>query len=234
MTGSRSERRMFLAELKRRKVYHVAVVYAAVAFVVVEGADLVFPALLLPSWGYTLLVVFAILGFPIALVLAWAFEVTPEGVRRTAAPAVPVKSQTAEPLPSGATDVAGKSIAVLPFANVSADPENEYFSDGLTEEIIGTLTRIKNLRVAGRTSSYVFKGEPLDVGEIGAKLKVATVLEGSVRRTGDRLRITAQLIDVSNGYQLWSQRGIPNQSTDSAKKGGVMHRARPVAVEAND
>ena len=101
---------------------------------------------------------------------------------------------------------AAKSVAVLPFANMSADPENEYFTDGMAEEIINALTKIQSLRVASRTSSFAFKGKNEDIGEIGRKLKVSTVLEGSVRKMGNRLRITAQLVNVADGYHLWSER----------------------------
>ncbi|UCC84285.1 MAG: hypothetical protein JSW46_04975 [Gemmatimonadota bacterium] len=198
--------RALLAELKRRRVFRVAVVYAAVALVVVEAADPVFPALLLPSWAYPLLVVFALSGFPIALVLAWAFEVTPQGVRRTEpARAEPAEAASSTP-PAVAQEVEAKSIAVLPFANLSDDPENEYFSDGMTEEIINALAQLRDLRVAARTSCFAFKGKTPDIAEVGAKLKVATVLEGSVRKAGNRLRITAQLVNVADGYHLWSER----------------------------
>ncbi|KPK83193.1 MAG: hypothetical protein AMS25_00625, partial [Gemmatimonas sp. SM23_52] len=105
-----------------------------------------------------------------------------------------------------AHDVERRSIAVLPFANMSDDPENEYFSDGMTEEIINALTQLRDLRVAARTSSFAFKGKAPAIADVGAKLKVATVLEGSVRKAGDRLRITAQLVNVADGYHLWSER----------------------------
>jgi serine/threonine-protein kinase len=171
VSGPASKLGSFLAELKRRKVYRVAVVYAVVA-----------------------------------LVLAWAYDITPQGVRRTeqatAEPAEPPSS----PPPAVAHDVERKSIAVLPFANMSDDPEAEYFSDGMTEEIINALAQLEGLRVAARTSCFAFKGKPADIGEIGAKLKVATVLEGSVRKSGSRLRITAQLVNVADGYHLWSER----------------------------
>src|SRR5262249_56726516 len=98
-----------------------------------------------------------------------------------------------------------KSIAVLPFVNMSADPENEYVTDGIAEEIINALTKVQALRVASRTSSFAFKGKNEDIGEIGRKLKVATVLEGSVRKAGSRLRVTAQLVNVADGYHLWSE-----------------------------
>jgi serine/threonine-protein kinase len=193
-------------ELKRRKVFRVAIVYAVVAFGIVEAADLVFPALLVPPWAYTLVVLLALLGFPVAVALAWAFDVTPEGVRRTEpATAEPVAEPSITP-PAAAQAVERKSIAVLPFANMSDDPGNEYFSDGMTEEIINALTQLKDLHVAARTSCFAFKGKAPHIGEVGNKLNVATVLEGSVRKAGSKLRITAQLVNVADGYHLWSER----------------------------
>jgi len=206
MTEPASKLGSFLAELKRRKVYRVAVVYAAVAFVIWQAAEIAFPSLHLPEWTLTFVVVIALIGFPIALVLAWAFEITPEGVRRTEpARAEPAAAPSSAP-PAIAHDVERRSIAVLPFANMSDDPENEYFSDGMTEEIINALTQLRDLRVAARTSSFAFKGKAPAIADVGAKLKVATVLEGSVRKAGDRLRITAQLVNVADGYHLWSER----------------------------
>jgi TolB-like protein/Tfp pilus assembly protein PilF len=197
----------FLAELKRRKVYRVAVVYSVVAFVIWQVAEIAFPSLHLPGWTLTFVVVIALIGFPIALVLAWAFEITPEGVQRTEpATSAPTPSRSVEAPTSIAKDQEGKSIAVLPFLNMSDDPGYEYFSDGMTEEIINALTQLKDLRVAARTSSFAFKGTSPDLGEVGAKLKVATVLEGSVRKVGSRLRVTAQLVKVADGYHLWSER----------------------------
>ncbi|MHC4138133.1 MAG: tetratricopeptide repeat protein, partial [Planctomycetota bacterium] len=206
MGGPASKLGSFVAELKRRKVYRVAVVYSVVAFVIWQAAEIAFPSLHLPEWTLTFVVVIALIGFPIALVLAWAFEITPEGVRRTEPAGAEPAEAPASPPPAVAHEVERKSIAVLPFANMSDDPENEYFSDGMTEEIINALTQLEDLRVAARTSCFAFKGKPADIGEIGAKLKVATVLEGSVRKAGTRLRITAQLVNVGDGYHLWSER----------------------------
>jgi TolB-like protein/tetratricopeptide (TPR) repeat protein len=196
-----------LAELKRRKVYRVAVVYAVVAFAIWQVAEITFPALHLPEWVLTFVVVIVIIGFPIALVLAWALEVTPEGIRRTAPlppaagrdgdeAAAPV-STTAEPQPA--------SIAVLPFSDMSPERDQEYFCDGMAEELINALTKVKELRVAARTSSFQFKGRSEDVREIARSLGVRSVLEGSVRRAGDRLRVTAQLVSAEDGYHLWSE-----------------------------
>jgi serine/threonine-protein kinase len=203
MSDSRSGLRLFLAELKRRRVFRVAVVYAVVGFVVWQVAELAVPGLALPDWVFRLIVLLTILGFPIALVLAWAFEITPEGVRRTEQTATGFTLSDSVESPN-AEDV--RSVAVLPFANMSDDPGNEYFSDGMTEEIINALTQLKDVRVAARTSSFAFKGASPDLGEVGTKLKVATVLEGSVRKVGTRLRITAQLVNVADGYHLWSER----------------------------
>lgn len=198
--------RGFLKELRRRKVYHVAVVYAAIAFLIWQVADIAFPALGLSDSAMTFVLVLTALGFPIAVVLAWAYEVTPD----SQAPASPEESTHAATLESpgepGAHPTIQRSLAILPFDNMSPEPESEYFSDGITEEITNSLARIKDLRVAARTSAFTFRGSRADVREIGNKLGVAYLVEGSVRRAGDRLRITAQLIDTSNGYHLWSQR----------------------------
>lgn len=189
---------VFLTELKRRKVYQVAVVYVVVGFAVASGAQYVFEMLAFPLATARFVAVLIVLGFPVALVLAWAYEVKPEE---------PVVS-AADPAsaPEISESDSRKSIAVLPFANMSGDAENEYFSDGMTEEIVNALTQLRDLRVAARTSSFAFKGTSPDLVDVRTKLKVATVLEGSVRKAGDRLRITAQLIDASSGYHLWSER----------------------------
>ena len=230
----------FLAELKRRRVVRVALVYGAVAFAVLQAADLIVPRLQLPDWTVTLVLVLALLGFPIALVLAWALEVTPEGIRkttsapdRTAAPSPSLLGRRTLLLVAGlvvlgvglgagwflkpaadappAASVASpatenaKSIAVLPFEDLSAAGDQEWFSDGLTEEILNSLARLGELRVTARNSSFQFKGQAVDVREVGRKLGVANILEGSVRRSDDELRITAQLIRASDGFHLWSQ-----------------------------
>ena len=180
----------FLAELKRRKVVRVAIVYVVVGLVVVEAANNLFPALNLPDWTVTLVVALALLGFPVAVALGWAFEITPSGVQRTAS------------LDAGAEP---RSIAVLPFMDMSPDHDQEYFGDGVAEEVLNVLTRIPDLRVAARTSSFSFKEKGCGIRAIGQELSVATVLEGSVRKSGDRLRITAQLTEVASGFHLWSE-----------------------------
>jgi len=200
--------------LKRRKVYRVAVVYVVVGAGIWAGAEVAFPALNLPPWCLTLVVVLTLIGLPIALVLAWAYEVKPEGPppneaepqRRKAEPAGFDSSASPAPTPDGTGDTERKSIAVLPFVDMSPDHDQEYFCDGMAEELINALTRVEGLRVAARTSSFHFKGQSPDIREIGEQLAVRSVLEGSVRRAGDRLRVTAQLVSVEDGYHLWSEK----------------------------
>lgn len=185
------------------------VVYIVVAWVVVEAASVIFPALLLPDWTERLVLALAIIGFPLAVVLAWAFELSPEGVQRE-------KSQTPEQAPDEAARTSTSpstpaarsdhrhAVAVLPLTNISGDPENEFFSDGITEEILNLLARQPELRVISRTSSFSFKNTSLDIPTIANRLDVDIVLEGSVRRVGNRVRIVAQLIDAANDTHLWS------------------------------
>ncbi|UCC71815.1 MAG: tetratricopeptide repeat protein [Gemmatimonadota bacterium] len=198
----------FLAELKRRKVVRVAIVYVVVGLVVVEAANNLFPALNLPDWTVTLVVALAILGFPVSVALAWAFDITTQGVRRTgplqsAEEEMPSAAVAARPVPERPDDL--KSIAVLPFADMSPEGDQEYLGDGIAEEVLNVLALLPDLHVAARTSSFAFKGKGRSIQEIGRELGVATVLEGSVRKAGNRLRITAQLTQVADGYHLWSQ-----------------------------
>jgi TolB-like protein/Flp pilus assembly protein TadD len=214
----------FLAELKRRRVYRVAIVYAAVAFVIWQAVEIAVPALRLPEWALTLIVVLTIVGFPIAVVLAWAFDITPEGVRRTERLATDVPNQTIVTIAGfvvlalvvisawflfqstrQAPSLAAKWIAVLPFTNMSAEPENEYFSDGITDDIITHLSKIADLDVISRTTVMRYKGTELSLKEIGEELGVATILEGGVQRVGDRVRINAQLIDAQTDAHLWAE-----------------------------
>src|SRR5437667_9829273 len=224
--------RHFISELGRRNVYKVAVAYAVVGWLLVQVTTQVFPIFEIPNWALRLIVLAIIIGFPIALVIAWAFELTPEGLKRTedvdlAAPAPRPRHRawvvvviiagamslglfflgrmTAPSKQSGANEVSSKSIAVLPFVNMSSDRENEYFVDGLTEEILNRLAQISALRVPGRTSSFAFKGKNADLRQIGTELGVAHVLEGRVRKSGEHLRITAQLVRTADGFHLWSQ-----------------------------
>jgi TolB-like protein len=228
-----SARPSFFAELRRRNVYKVAVAYAVVGWLVMQVAATVVPALHLPEGLTTAVVVVVLLGFPIALVIAWAFEMTPEGMKRTAdiSPdeirAMPYWSKRkfaafvigvviiaagllAYQLlrPPGPTVIASsgnKSIAVLPLLNESGDPKDEYFSDGLSEELIAALAQIRELKVIGRSSSFRFKERKEEPKVIGEKLGVATLLEGTVRKQGDRVRIVAELINAANGIELWTQ-----------------------------
>lgn len=222
----------FFGELRRRKVAKAAALYAVVAWVIIEVSSIVFPALQLPEWTVTFVVLLALIGFPIVLIFSWVFDFTTSGVVRT--PTAPVGATSADATVSkgrvidfvviavlagviawlgwermadrdGPEMPALDSIAVLPFANMSGDPENEYFGDGLAEELLNALVRVDGLRVAARTSSFEYKGQNLDVRRIGEALDVAAVLEGSVRRVGDRVRVTAQLIRAEDGFHLWSE-----------------------------
>lgn len=195
----------FYHELKRRKVIRVAIVYAVVAWVIVEIASVMFPGLLLPEWSVRLVIGLAILGFPIAMVLAWAIELTPDGVKKdsgTASEPQQLPAQTeVEEKPRTGFD----SVAVLPFLNLSNDAENEYFSDGMSEELLNMLCKLPQLTVASRTSSFSFKGKDVDMATVAKQLGVDVILEGSVRRSGSRVRITAQLIDGQSDRHLWSE-----------------------------
>jgi TolB-like protein/Tfp pilus assembly protein PilF len=233
------------AELKRRNVIRIAIFYGAAAWLILQVADVMLDILGAPDGSLRLLAAVLALGFPFALILAWAFEVTPEGIKldsqvdrdrqRSDQSArkldiatiallllaivlllwsnlgqrigeAPAAARQAAP---DAAPAAGQprdlSIAVLPFVNMSADPDNEYFSDGLSEEILNVLARMQDFRVAGRTSSFAFKDQQADLRAIGERLGVANILEGSVRRQGERVRVTAQLIDARDGYHLWSE-----------------------------
>jgi serine/threonine-protein kinase len=226
--------KIFFGELKRRNVYKVAVAYAVVGWLVIQVATQVFPFLEISPWAIRLVIFVIALGFPVAVIIAWAFELTPEGVKRTeVADAAQQHSRgsvwiavvlIAATLSLGlfflgrytasrtmlrpseaATTVLDKSIAVLPLVNTSGDPNNEYFSDGLSEELIAVLSKIPDLKVIGRSSSFLFKGKSDDSKMIGEKLGVANLIEGSVRKQGDRVRIVAELINAHDGRSLWSE-----------------------------
>lgn len=221
MTDNSASHDGFLEKLKRRKVIRVAIAYAVGAFVLMQIADATFEPLNLPGWSATMVLWLLVLGFPVALFLAWALELTPEGIKKTdsntpqgtppsQAAAAPHTGQQAAPAPVAkqrkSTPVDGRrSIAVLPFVNMSGDKENEYFSDGISEEILNLLVKLPKLRVASRTSSFVFKGKDMSIPQVAGDLGVETVLEGSIRRAGDRVRITAQLIDADSDSHLWSE-----------------------------
>jgi len=195
----------FFAELKRRKVYKVAIAYAVVAWLLVQIATQVFPFFEIPSWAVRLVILLLIIGLPVALVLAWAFDLTPEGIKRTE----DVSSQSSGETKTRQSEPRNgkiRSIAVLPFADLSAQHDQEYFSDGVAEEILNALTKIDGLHVPARTSCFAFRGRSVDAREIGKRLGVETLLDGSIRKAGNRLRITVQLVDAQNGYYLWSER----------------------------
>ena len=192
----------FLAELRRRRVFRVLILYALAGWVVIQVASTVLPNLNVPPWGVTLVIMLVALGLPLAVVLAWAFDVSDGGVRRTLALEPALVSARPGMI---AGDEGRRSIAVLPFVNMSGDPQNEYFSDGISEEILNLLAKLPKLRVSSRTSSFAFKGKDVDVPAVAQRLGVATILEGSVRRAGDRVRITAQLIDTKSDSHLWSE-----------------------------
>ncbi len=193
----------FIQELRQRHVVKVAIAYLVVSWLVLQFADIAFPAMGLPEWTITLALGLLGIGFPVTLVLAWVFDITPEGVQRT--DDITEKPQSESRDAAEATAVSTQSIAVLPFPDLSAEKDQEHFCDGLTEELLNVLTRIPNLRVASRTSCFAFKGKDLDLAAVAEKLSVAHVLEGSVRKAGNRVRITAQLIEVETDSHLWSE-----------------------------
>lgn len=238
-------------ELKRRNVFKVAIAYIVVAWFVLQVADVVLNNITAPGWVFKVLMLFVALGFPFAIIFAWAFEMTPEGLKRESevdrsqsiTPVTGKKlnslitallvlalgyfvfdkfvlsagrdaalveattqaaAETTAPVVQEPMEVE-KSIAVLPFVNMSSDAEQEYFSDGLSEELLNLLAKIPDLKVASRSSSFQFKGEKFDLKDVAEKLDVAHVLEGSVRKSGNQVRITAQLIKAEDGYHMWSE-----------------------------
>ena len=194
------------AELIRRRVIRVVVMYAIAGWIVIEIASTVLPNLALPDWTVKLVTILVGLGFIIAIVLAWAFDIGPGGVHRTTSTDSAVSVEAKDKITQSPTVTdERKSIAVLPFVNMSGDAENEYFSDGISEGILNLMVKLPQLRVASRTSSFMFKGKEVSIPTIAAELGVDTVLEGSVRRADDRVRITAQLIDVKSDSHLWSE-----------------------------
>ena len=190
----------FFAELKRRKVYSVAVAYLVGGWALAQGLAQVLPVFDVPNWTIRLTVLLIVLGFPVALVLSWFFDITRYGIVRT--PDL-VRQSAAHSVQSGGG--AEKSIAVLPFTDLSPEQDHDYFSDGIAEEILTALSKIDNLRVAARRSSFWFKDKNTDLSEIAQRLHVEYVLEGSVRRDANRIRITAELIDAADGFTIWSE-----------------------------
>ena len=223
--------RSFFAELKRRNVYKVAVAYAVVGWLLVQVATQVFPFFEIPNWAVRLVVLLIIVGFPISLVIAWAFEITPEGIKRTEVADAAhehsrgkawiyvviisagisialfflgrytVGNRTAVAAPN---ELSAKSIAVLPFESLSEEKTNAYFAEGIQDEILARLSKISDLKVISRTSTQKYKSAPNNLREIAQQLGVANILEGSVQKAGDQVRITVQLINALKDDHLWA------------------------------
>jgi serine/threonine-protein kinase len=219
----------FFQELKRRNVYKVAAAYAVVGWLLVQIATQVFPFFEIPNWAVRLIVLAIVIGFPIALVVAWAFELTPEGLKRTEEVDLPARTRTkryawvyvvivgallsiglflvGRYTAPGRVTTSGrpeKSIAVLPFENLSGDPQNAYFSEGVQDEILTRLAKIAELKVISRTSTQRFKSAPEDLRQIAQQLGVANILEGSVQKANDQVRVNVQLINALTDAHLWA------------------------------
>jgi TolB-like protein/Tfp pilus assembly protein PilF len=234
--------RNFFAELKRRNVYKVAIAYAVVAWLLMQVASQIFPFFEIPNWAVRFVVLLLIIGFPVALILAWAFELTPEGIKSAedvdltksttrrssykllwitavvaivaAALFVGGRFNLFHSKPSPTTGVASdKSIAVLPFDNLSHDPDNAYFADGIQEEILTRLSKIADLKVISRTSTQHFKSSPDNLPQIAKQLGVANILEGSVQKVADQVRVNVQLINAESDAHLWAE-SFDRQLTD--------------------
>ena len=225
----------FFAELKRRNVYKVAAAYAVIGWLLVQVATQVFPFFDIPNWAVRLVVLAIVIGFPIALVIAWAFEATPEGIKRTeVADAMPVVAGQKKhawifvvvvgaalsvglffigrftagrgtPRQSEAATVSAKSIAVLPFDNLSRDPDNAFFAEGVQDEILTRLAKVADLKVIARTSTQKFKSAPTDLREVAKQLDVTNILEGSVQKVNDQVRVNVQLINALTNAHLWAE-----------------------------
>jgi TolB-like protein len=211
----------FFEEVRRRKVYRVAAAYVIAAGFIIQISSAVFPAWDLPNWAFRLVVVFLLIGFPISLILAWAYDITPQGIRATPAPRTHrrrnlimliatgvIVSATAGffLLPRASARKIDKSIAVLPFQNLSDEKENAYFADGMQDDILTNLSKIGDLKVISRMSVMSYRGDGVrNAREIGKTLGVATLLEGSVRRSGNRVRVNVQLINASNDEHIWAE-----------------------------
>jgi len=229
--------KIFFGELKRRNVYKVAVAYGVVAWLLIQVATQVFPFFEVPDWAVRFVVLLLILGFPVALILSWAFEITPEGIKRgpgvspnesitghtgrriiglTIVVAViaagllgfqllrRVQTATLQQSEVATASISEKSIAVLPFENLSDDKANAYFADGVQDEILTRLSKIADLKVISRTSTQHYKSAPENLPEIARQLGVAHILEGSVQKSGDAVRVTVQLIKAANDSHLWA------------------------------
>jgi len=270
-----------LIELKRRNVFRVGIAYIIAAWLLLQLTDVLVELLGLPDTAGKFVVLLLIIGFIPAVIFAWAFEMTPEGIKlerdvdrsqsithktgrkldftiigvmaialsyfiyeKITAPDIQTGAATEQTTGEVAIE---RSIAVLPFVNISADADNEYFSDGLSEELLNLLAKVDGLKVAARTSSFKFKNSDADIAEIGKKLNVATVLEGSVRKSGNQVRITAQLIKVDDGFHLWSetydreldnifevQDEIATAIVEALKLPLLGHDAQPISASSTD
>src|SRR5437764_2551005 len=229
-----SDKPSFFAELKRRNVYKVAVAYAVVAWLTIQAASIFLPAFNAPQWAMQIVILILVVGFPIALVFSWAFEITPEGIKREsevqadesithhtgrkivaltivlAAVATGllifqfVRARSTSSLSTNAATLSNKSIAVLPFDNLSGDPQNAYFSEGVQDEILTRLAKIAELKVISRTSTQRFRSAPNDLRQIAQQLGVANILEGSVQKANDQVRVNVQLINALTDAHLWA------------------------------
>src|SRR2546423_15388831 len=228
--------RNFFAELRRRNVYKVAVAYAVVGWVIAQIATQIFPFLEIPNWIVRLVIILIAIGFPIALVIAWAFEATPEGIKRTeVADAMPGSAATGrkkhawiyvvviaatisvtlfflgrytagnKSVASASNELPAKSIAVLPFDNLSRDPDNAFFAEGVQDEILTRLAKVADLKVIARTSTQKFKSAPENLPDIAKQLGALNILEGSVQKANDQVRVTVQLINAMTNSHLWAE-----------------------------
>jgi TolB-like protein/Tfp pilus assembly protein PilF len=261
-----SDKPSFFAELKRRNVYKVAAAYAVVSWLLIQIATQVFPFLEIPNWTIRFVIVLLALGFPIALILAWAFELTPEGIKRTESAdelsSKPSRSRawiyvviisgaisgglffvgryTALNKQSGSAEVSTKSIAVLPFENLSEEKANAYFADGIQDEILTRLSKIADLKVISRTSTQKYKSAPDNLREIAHQLGVSTILEGSVQKASDQVRVSVQLIDVRNDSHIWAETfdrkisDVFQVESDVAEKIATSLEAKLTGVEKHD
>src|SRR6266566_2559358 len=210
----------FFKELQRRKVYRVAAAYIIAAGFIIQIGSAVFPAWDLPNWTLRLVVVLLLAGFPVALILAWAYDVTPQGIQATPAPPGTHRRRNVIALiaiglaisavagfflfPRASGRIVEKSIAVLPFQSLSDEKENAYFADGIQDDILTNLSKIGDLKVISRTSVMQYRGKAPNIRDIGKALGVSTVLEGSVRRSGNKVRINVQLIDANSDQHIWA------------------------------